>query len=160
MMPASIEMINYYFLQISGEGPPLPGVATSSAFEVLRLRLTGCVCEHTMQLCPSIYGRCYSAEILCIRDAVLLKYIRALLFCLVPQQFVYDTLSTDISSTTVYQRQKIIIFINSNFYLQYDSFYRSHFHYDNTTYIVSKHCGMTIQLVLSVKDAYFYQSHF
>src|SRR6218665_2716741 len=23
----------------------------------------------------------------------------------------------------------------------------------------SKHCGMTIQLVLSVKDAYFYQSH-
>src|SRR6218665_2456124 len=41
-------------------------------------------------------------------------------------------------------------------------FYQSHFyrHYDNTTYIVSKHCGMTIQLVLSVKDAYFYQSHF
>src|SRR6218665_2817676 len=27
-------------------------------------------------------------------------------------------------------------------------------------YIVSMHCGMTIQLVLSVKDAYFYQSHF
>src|SRR6218665_2610713 len=26
--------------------------------------------------------------------------------------------------------------------------------------IVSKHCGMTIQLVLSVKVAYFYQSHF
>src|SRR6218665_3002945 len=25
--------------------------------------------------------------------------------------------------------------------------------------LVSKHCGMTTQLVLSVKDAYFYQSH-
>src|SRR6218665_114551 len=60
----------------------------------------------------------------------------------VPRQFfyghfVYDTSSTDISSTdipstTVYQRvghlyiqllfQQIIIFINSNFYLHYDSF--------------------------------------
>src|SRR6218665_939895 len=41
-------------------------------------------------------------------------------------------------------------------------FYQSHFHcqYDNTTYIVSKHCDKTVQLVLSVKDAYFYQSHF
>src|SRR6218665_2297512 len=47
-------------------------------------------------------------------------------------QFVYDTSSTDISSTTVYQRtgqlyiqllfQQIIILINYNFYLQYDSF--------------------------------------
>jgi len=61
---------------------------------------------------------------------------------MVPQQvvyrhFVYDTSSTDISSTDTlstiaYQRvgqlyiqllfQKIIIFINSNFYLHYDSF--------------------------------------
>src|SRR6218665_2161590 len=60
----------------------------------------------------------------------------------VPRQFVYghfvydtsstDISSTDISSTTVYQRvgqlyiqllfQQIIIFINSNFYLHYDSF--------------------------------------
>jgi len=58
--------------------------------------------------------------------------------------------------------QQIIFFTNSNFYLHYDSLYQSHFHwhYDNTTYKVSKHCGMTIQLVLSVKDAYFYQSHF
>src|SRR6218665_552721 len=55
----------------------------------------------------------------------------------VPRQFVYghfvyDTSSTDISSTTVYQRtgqlyiqllfQQIIIFIDSNFYLHYDSF--------------------------------------
>src|SRR6218665_2479177 len=60
----------------------------------------------------------------------------------VPRQFVYrhfvydtsstDISSTDISSTIVYQRvgqlyiqllfQKIIIFINSNFYLHYDSF--------------------------------------
>src|SRR6218665_2635577 len=53
------------------------------------------------------------------------------------RHFVYDTSytdisSTDISSTTVYQRvgqlyiqllfQQIIIFINSNFYLHYDSF--------------------------------------
>src|SRR6218665_2625024 len=63
-------------------------------------------------------------------------------FYWVPRQlvyghFVYDTSSTDISSTdisstTVYQRtgqlyiqllfQQIIIFINSNFYLHYDSF--------------------------------------
>ena len=62
--------------------------------------------------------------------------------CWVPRQFVYghfvyDTSSTDISSTdisftTVYQRtgqlyiqllfQQFIIFINSNFYLHYDSF--------------------------------------
>src|SRR6218665_3001414 len=56
---------------------------------------------------------------------------------LVYGHFVYDTSSTDISSTdisstTVYQRtgqlyiqllfQQIIIFINSNFYLHYDSF--------------------------------------
>src|SRR6218665_1520394 len=44
----------------------------------------------------------------------------------------YDNSSTDISSTTVYQRtaqlyihlrfQQIIIFINSNFYFHYDSF--------------------------------------
>src|SRR6218665_3527328 len=55
----------------------------------------------------------------------------------VPRQFVYghfvyDTSSTDISSTTVYQRtgqlyiqimfQQIIIFINSNLYLHCDSF--------------------------------------
>ena len=99
----------------------------------------------------------------------------------VPRQFVYghfvydtsstDISSTDVSSTTVYQRtgqlyiqllfQQIIIFITSNFHLYYDSFYQSHFHwhYDNITYIVCRHCGMTIQLVLSVKDAYFYQSH-
>src|SRR6218665_3847205 len=70
-------------------------------------------------------------------------------FHLVPRQFVYghfvydtsstDISSTDISSTTVYQRtvglqlyiqllfQHIIIFINSNFYLHYDSFYQSNF---------------------------------
>src|SRR6218665_4036939 len=56
---------------------------------------------------------------------------------------VYNTSSTDISSTgisstTVYQGtgqlyiqllfQQIIIFINSNFYLHYDSLYQSHFH--------------------------------
>src|SRR6218665_2088178 len=61
---------------------------------------------------------------------------------MVPRQFVYghfvydtsstDTSSTVISSTTVYQRvgqlyiqllfQQIIIFINSTFYLHYDSF--------------------------------------
>ena len=55
----------------------------------------------------------------------------------VPRQFVYghfvyNILSTDISSTTVYQRvgqlytqllfQQIIIFVISNFYLHYDSF--------------------------------------
>src|SRR6218665_4168440 len=54
---------------------------------------------------------------------------------LVYGHFVYDTWSTDISSTTVYQRtgllyiqlpfQQIIIFINSNFYLHYDSFFKS-----------------------------------
>jgi len=45
--------------------------------------------------------------------------------------------------------QQIIIFVNSNFYLHFDSLYQSnfHWHYDNTTYIVSKHCGMKIQLV-------------
>src|SRR6218665_3054844 len=51
---------------------------------------------------------------------------------LVYGHFVYDNSSTDISSTTVYQPvaqlyiqllfQQIIIFINSNFYLHYDSF--------------------------------------
>src|SRR6218665_2501395 len=66
----------------------------------------------------------------------------------VPRQFVYghfvydtsstDILSTDISSTAVYQGtgqlyiqllfQQIIIFINSNFHLHYDSLYQSHFH--------------------------------
>jgi len=82
-------------------------------------------------------------------------YERCLYMDTVPRQFVYghvvydtsstDISSTDISSTTVYQRvgqlyiqllfQKIIIFINSNFYLHYDSFYQSrfHLHYDNTT---------------------------
>src|SRR6218665_3951291 len=98
---------------------------------------------------------------------------------MVPRQFVYghfvyDTSSTDISSTTVDLRtgqlyiqllfQQINIFINSNFYLHYDSFLSNPLpltlYNDNTTYIFSKHCGMTIQLVLSVrpKDAYFYQS--
>jgi len=48
------------------------------------------------------------------------------------EHFVYDTSSTNISSTTVYQRvgqlyiqlllQQIIIFINSNYYLHYDFF--------------------------------------
>src|SRR6218665_298274 len=62
---------------------------------------------------------------------------------MVPRQFVYghfvyDTSSTDNSSTTVYQGtgqiyiqllfQKIIIFINSNFYLHYESLYQSNFH--------------------------------
>jgi len=51
---------------------------------------------------------------------------------LVYGHFVYDTSSTDVSSTTVYQRvaqlyiqllfQQFIIFINFNFYLHYDSF--------------------------------------
>jgi len=41
--------------------------------------LPGCVYEHTMLFSRSIYGRCCSAEIY-IRDAVLLKYIRAMLF--------------------------------------------------------------------------------
>src|SRR6218665_4175476 len=90
------------------------------------------------------------------------------MYAWVPRQFVYghfvyDTSSTDISSTdisptTVYQCvgqlyiellfQQIIIFINSNFYLHYDSLYQSHFHFQfyNTTYIVSKHCDLTIQL--------------
>src|SRR6218665_1272224 len=65
----------------------------------------------------------------------------AMNFVRVPRQFVYghfvydtsstDISSTDISSTNVYQRvgqlyiqllfQQIIIFINSNFYLHYDS---------------------------------------
>src|SRR6218665_1795553 len=45
---------------IVGDGSPLPG----------------CVYEHT-----SIYGRCCSAEIYTL-DAILLKYIRAMLFCL------------------------------------------------------------------------------
>ena len=103
--------------------------------------------------------------------------LRLLYVEMVPRQFVYghfvydtsstDISSTDISSTTVYQGtgqlyiqllfQQIIIFINSNFYLHYESLYRSnfHWHYDNTTYIVSKHCGKTIQCFLSVKNAYF-----
>ena len=32
--------------------------------------------------------------------------------------------------------------------------------YDNKTHIVRKHCGITIQLVLSLKDANFHQFHF
>src|SRR6218665_3716467 len=81
--------------------------------------------------------------------------------------FVYDTsstdiLSTDISSTTVYQRvgqlyiqllfQQIIIFIIFNFYLHYDSILSIPF--PLTHNIVSKHCGLTIKLVLSIKYAY------
>src|SRR6218665_1071394 len=65
------------------------------------------------------------------------RLLRKLNMNRVPRQlvyghFVYDTSSTDISSTTVYQRvaqlyiqllfQQIIIFINSNFYLHYGSF--------------------------------------
>ena len=73
----------------------------------------------------------------------------------------------DISSTTVYQGtgqlyiqlliQQILIFINSNFCLHYDSHYQSHFHwhYDITTDIVSKHCGMKIQLVFQLKTLIF-----
>src|SRR6218665_1275267 len=70
------------------------------------------------------------------------SFIFLLGYVTVPRQFVYghfvydtsstDISSTDISSTTVYQRtgqlyiqlllHQIIIFINSNFYLHYDSF--------------------------------------
>ena len=55
------------------------------------------------------------------------------------RHFIYDTSSTDISSATVYQGtgqldiqllfQQIIIFINSNFYLHYDSLYQSHIYW-------------------------------
>src|SRR6218665_3041795 len=86
----------------------------------------------------------------------------------VPRQFVYgyfvyDTSSTgisstDISSTTVCLRigqlyihllfQQAIIFINSNFYLHYDSFLSIDSTSTDTMIIqhniVSKHCGMTI----------------
>src|SRR6218665_2518431 len=70
------------------------------------------------------------------------RVLQTCVFSMVPRQFVYghfvydtsstDISSTDISSTTVYQRvgqlyiqllfQQIIIFINSTFYLHYDSF--------------------------------------
>src|SRR6218665_2876223 len=99
----------------------------------------------------------------------------------------HDNSSTDISSTTLrlqtfrLQTFRLLLytsvqdsytssfcFIKSLFSLIPTStytiipFYKSHFHshYDNTTYIGSKHCGMTIQVVFSVKDAYFHQSHF
>src|SRR6218665_3976974 len=93
----------------------------------------------------------------------------------------HDNSSTDISSTTLrLQTFRLLLYTSvqdsytSNFCFSKSlfssiptstytvvPFYQSHFHlhYDNTTYIVSKHCGMTIQLVLSVKDAYFHQSH-
>src|SRR6218665_1896860 len=76
-----------------------------------------------------------SAQQLCKRCAA--EWEASVMCHAVPRQFlcghfVYDTSSTDISSTTVYQRvgqlyiqllfQQIIIFINSNFYLHYDSF--------------------------------------
>src|SRR6218665_1388121 len=101
----------------------------------------------------------------------------------------HDNSSTDISSTTLrpqtfrLQIFRLLLYTSvqdsdtSNFCFSKSSFssiststysmipfYQSHFHlhYDNTTYmyIVGKHCGMKIQLVLSAKDAYFYQSHF
>src|SRR6218665_1186734 len=103
-----------------------------------------------------------------------------------PWNRFHDNSSTDISSTLCLQTFRLQIFrllLYTSVQDSYTSnccfskslfssiptstytmipFYQSHFHwhYDNTTYIVSKHCGMTIQLVLSVKDAYFYQSHF
>ena len=101
----------------------------------------------------------------------------------------HDNSYTDFSSTTLrlqtfrlqtFRLQTFRLLLYTSVYYSYTSnfcfskslflsistsvipFYQPHFHwhYDNTTYIVSKHCGMTIQLVLSVKDAYFYQSHF
>src|SRR6218665_904565 len=102
--------------------------------------------------------------------------------CPMPQIRFHDNLSTDISSTTLrLQTFRLLLYTSvqdsytSNFCFSKSlfssiptstytmiPFYQSHLHghYDSTTYIVSKHCGMTIQLVLSVKDAYFYQSHF
>ena len=61
-----------------------------------------------------------------------LKRIESAHVNMVPRQFVYVHFVYDTSSTTVYQRtgqlyiqllfQQIVIFINSNFYLHYDSF--------------------------------------
>src|SRR6218665_86341 len=103
------------------------------------------------------------------------------------RHFVYDISSTDISSTTfrlqTFRLQTFRLLLYTSVHDSYTSnfcfskslissiptstytmipFYQSHFHfhYDNTTYIVCKYCGMTIQLVLSVIEAYFYQSHF
>ena len=95
---------------------------------------------------------------------------------MVPRHFVYDTSSTDISSTdisstTVYQRvgqlyiqllfQRIIILINSNFYLHYDSFFINPTSTD-TMIIDLQHIiwlasivAVTIQLVLSSKRRLF-----
>src|SRR6218665_746282 len=94
----------------------------------------------------------------------------------------HDNSSTDISSTTLriqtFRLQTFRLLLYTSVQDSYTSnfgfskslfssiptstytmipFYQSHYHshYDNTTYIVSKHCGMTIQLVLSVKDDYF-----
>src|SRR6218665_1742809 len=87
----------------------------------------------------------------------------------------HDNSSTDISSTTV-RLQTFRLLLHTSVQDSYTSnfcfnkslflsiptstytmipFYQSHFHYNNATYIVSKHCGLTIQRILSVKDAYF-----
>ena len=83
-----------------------------------------------------------------VATPLILQHLSDLILTMVPRQFVYrhfvyDTSYTDISftdilSTTVYQDtgqlyiqllfQQFIIFINSNFYLHYDSLYQSHFH--------------------------------
>ena len=103
------------------------------------------------------------------------------LYSMVPRQFVYGHFVHDISSTTLrlqtFRLQTFRLLLYTSVQDSYTSnfcfsklfssiltstytvipFYQSyfHWHYDKTTYIVSKHCGMTIQLVLSVKDAYF-----
>src|SRR6218665_1506970 len=106
--------------------------------------------------------------------------------CVTVRRF-HDNSSTDISSTTLrlqtFRLQTFRLLLYTSVHHSYTSnfcfskslfssiptstytmipFYQSRFHrhYDNITYIVSKHCGMTIQLVLSVEDAYFLQSNF
>ena len=91
---------------------------------------------------------------------------------LVYRHIVYDTSSTDISSLYCIPASSSVIHptsVSANHYFhQFQLLVTLWFTFTNpastdTTIIqhtVSKHCGMTIQLVLSVKDAYFHKSHF
>src|SRR6218665_2960279 len=92
---------------------------------------------------------------------------------LVYRHIVYDTSSTDISSLYCIPASSSVIHptsVSANHYFhQFQLLFTLLFLFinptstdtiDNTTYTVSKHCGMIIQLVLSAKHAYFHQSHF
>ena len=105
--------------------------------------------------------------------------------CVVHHIRFHDNSSTDISSTTLrlqtFRLQTFRLLLYTRVQDSYTSSFCSANHYFHQFQllltlwfplsiplpmtlwwynIISKHCGMAIQLVLSVKDAYFYQSLF